>query len=254
TSDEFLVSGRGLMHLSVLIENIRREGYELSAGRPKVIYRELDGKKTEPIELCVVDVPANHVGAVMELLGARRGICEGMNNEGELTHLEFTVPARGLIGLRNRMLNATNGTAILHHSFYEYEFFRGFIPGRANGVMIASEPGAVTAYALEGLADRGVMFVKPNDRVYAGQIMGEHCRDDDLMVNACRSKKMTNIRASGSDKQAILKPPQEMTLELALEFIAEDELVEVTPDAIRLRKRLLSENDRKRHKRGQSSS
>ncbi len=254
TPDEFWVSGRGLLHLSVLIENMRREGYELSVGRPKVIYRELDGKKTEPIERCVVDVPANHVGAVMELLGPRRGICEGMNNEGELTHLEFTVPARGLIGLRNRMLNATNGTATLHHNFYEYEFFRGFIAGRANGVMIASEPGTVTAYALDGLADRGVMFVKPNDRVYAGQIVGEHCREDDLMVNVCRGKKMTNIRAAGSDKQVILKAPQEMALELALEFIAEDELVEVTPGAIRLRKRLLSENDRKRHRRGQSRS
>ena len=254
TPEEFQVSGRGLLHLSVFIENMRREGYELAVGRPKVIYRELDGKKTEPVELCVIDVPANHVGAVMELMGARRGICEGMNNEGELTHLEFTVPSRGLIGLRNRMLNATNGTAILHHNFYEYEFFRGAIPGRANGVLIASEPGQVTAYALDALADRGTMFVSPNDPIYAGQIVGEHCRDDNLMVNVCRGKKLTNIRAAGSDKQVILKPPQEMTLELALEFIAEDELVEVVPDAIRLRKRLLSENDRKRHKRGQSRS
>ncbi|HUU98078.1 MAG TPA: translational GTPase TypA [Phycisphaerae bacterium] len=249
TPEEFQVSGRGLLHLSVLIENMRREGYELGVGRPKVIYRELDGRETEPVELCVIDVPANHVGAVMELMGARRGICVRMNNEGELTHLEFTAPSRGLIGLRNRMLNATNGTAIIHHNFYEYEFFRGAIPGRANGVMIASEPGQVTAYALDALAGRGTMFVSPNDPIYVGQIVGEHCRDDNLMVNVCRGKKLTNIRAAGSDKHVILKPPQEMTLELALEFIADDELVEVVPDAIRLRKRLLSENDRKRSNR-----
>ncbi|MCH7813705.1 MAG: translational GTPase TypA, partial [Planctomycetes bacterium] len=246
TSEEFHVSGRGLLHLSVLVENMRREGYEMAVGKPKVIYRELDNRKTEPIEMCVVDVPANHVGAVMELMGPRRGICERMDNEGELTHLEFTVPARGLLGLRNRLLTATNGTANMHHNFYEYEFFRGAIPGRSNGVMIASEAGSVTAHALDGLSSRGAMFVSPNDPVYIGQIVGEHCKDDDLVVNVCRPKKLTNIRASGSDKQVILKRPRQMTLELALEFIAEDELVEITPDAIRLRKRLLTENERKR--------
>ncbi|MCP4248344.1 MAG: translational GTPase TypA [bacterium] len=252
TPEEFHVSGRGLLHLSVLVENMRREGYELAVGKPKVIYRELDGHKTEPIELCVVDVPANHVGAVMELMGPRRGICERMDNEGDQTHLEFTVPARGLLGLRNRLLTATNGTATSHHNFYEYEFFRGTIPGRSNGVMIASEPGSVTAHALDGLASRGTMFVNPNAPVYVGQVVGEHCKDDDLVVNVCRGKKLTNVRASGSDKQAILKAPREMTLELALEFIAEDELVEVTPDAIRLRKRLLTENERKRSIRQRS--
>ncbi|MCH7994428.1 MAG: translational GTPase TypA [Planctomycetes bacterium] len=246
TPEEFYLSGRGMLHLSVLMENMRREGYELAVGKPKVIYRELDGKKTEPIELCVVDVPAQHVGAVMEHLGSRRGICERMDNEGELTHLEFTVPARGLIGLRNRLLTATNGTAIIHHNFYEYEFFRGTIPGRTNGVMIALEAGSVTAYALDGLADRGTMFVSPNDRVYAGQVVGEHCKDDDITVNVCRGKKLTNMRASGSDKNVMLKPPLVMSLEIALEFIADDELVEITPDAIRLRKRLLKETDRKR--------
>ncbi len=249
TNEEFLVSGRGLLHLSVLIETMRREGYELAVGKPKVIFRELDGRKTEPIEWCVVDVPAEHVGAVMELLGARRGICDRVDNEGALTHLEFTVPARGLIGLRNRLLTATNGTAMIHHSFYEYEFFRGAIPGRSNGVMIALAPGTVTAYALDGLSNRGAMFIAPNDRVYTGQVVGEHCKDDDIVVNVCKGKKLTNIRAAGSDKNVILKPPREMTLELALEFIAEDELVEVTPDAIRLRKRLLSENERKRSQR-----
>ncbi|MFQ5463395.1 MAG: translational GTPase TypA, partial [Phycisphaerae bacterium] len=172
--EEFHVSGRGMLHLSVLMETMRREGYELAVGKPKVIFRELDGRKTEPIELCIVDVPAAHVGAVMELLGARRGICDRVENEGDMTHLEFTVPARGLIGLRNRMLNATNGTTIIHHNFYEYEFFRGAIAGRSNGVMIALEPGMVTAYALDGLSDRGSMFVSPTQRVYAGQIVGEH--------------------------------------------------------------------------------
>lgn len=246
TPEEFHVSGRGILHLSVLVETMRREGFELAVGKPKVIYRELDGKKTEPIELCVVDVPAEHVGPVMEILGSRRGICDKMDNEGEMTHLEFTIPARGLIGVRNRLLTATNGTAIIHHNFYEYEFFRGSIAGRINGVMLASELGIVTGFALDSLADRGTMFVAPNDRVYAGQIVGEHCKDDDISVNVCKGKKLTNMRASGSDKNIMLKPPLVMSLEMALEYVADDELVEVTPDAIRLRKRLLNEHDRKR--------
>ncbi len=250
TPEEFHVSGRGMLHLSVLIENMRREGYELAVGKPKVIYRELDGKKTEPIELCVIDVPTQHVGAVMELMGGRRGICTTMETRSETTHLEFTVPSRGLIGLRNRMLTATNGTAIIHHNFYEYEFLRGAIPGRANGVLVANEPGQVTAYALEGLSDRGTFFVKPAEAVYAGQIVGEHVRDNDLDVNVCRAKKMTNMRAASADKTVVLKPPRELTMEIALEFIEDDELLEVTPDAIRLRKRLLSENERKRAMRG----
>ncbi len=252
TPEEFLVSGRGILHLSVLVETMRREGFELAVGKPKVIYRELDGKKTEPIELCIVDVPAEHVGPVMEILGSRRGICDKMDNEGEMTHLEFTVPARGLIGVRNRLLTATNGTAIIHHNFYEYEFFRGAIANRINGVMLASEAGMVTGFALDGLADRGTMFVAPNDRVYAGQIVGEHCKDDDISVNICKGKKLTNMRASGSDKNIMLRPPLVMSLEMALEYVADDELVEVTPDAIRLRKRLLSEHDRKRASRSKA--
>jgi GTP-binding protein len=246
TPEEFHVSGRGLLHLSVLIENMRREGYELAVGKPKVIYRELNGKKTEPIEFCVIDVPAQHVGAVMELMGARRGICTKMDSKGEYAHIEFTVPARGLIGVRNRLLNATNGTAIMHHNFYEYEHLRGSIPGRNIGVLIASEGGQVTAYALDGLGDRGTMFVKPTDPIYEGQIVGEHCRENDIEVNVCRLKKLTNMRAASADKTVVLKPPRELTLEIALEYIEDDELVEVTPDAIRLRKRLLKEPDRKR--------
>lgn len=249
TPEEFHVSGRGLLHLSVLIENMRREGFELQVGKPKVIYRALDGRKTEPIEFCVVEVPNPHVGAVMENMGQRRGICTKMESMGESSHLEFTIPARGLIGMRNRLLTATNGTVIMHHNFYEYEFLRGAIAGRQNGVMLASEAGPVTAYALDGLQDRGVLFVKPTDPVYEGQIVGEHCRDGDIIVNVCREKKLTNMRAAGSDKNIILAPPRDMTLELALEFIEDDELVEVTPNAIRLRKRMLKETDRKRASR-----
>jgi GTP-binding protein len=249
TPDEFHVAGRGLLHLSILIENMRREGFELAVGKPKVIYRELNGKKTEPIELCVIDVPNEHIGAVMELLGSRRGICTNMQTRDIGTHLEFTVPARGLIGVRNRLLTATNGTAVLHHNFYEYEFFRGAIPGRQNGSLIASDGGQVTAYALQSLADRGTFFVKPGDPVYEGQVVGEHCRDNDIAVNVARGKKLTNIRAAGSDKTVVLRPPRELTLELALEFIEDDELVEVTPEAMRLRKRHLKETDRKRVQR-----
>ena len=246
TPEEFHVSGRGLLHLSILIENMRREGYELSVGKPKVIYRELDGRKTEPIEVCVVDVPAEHVGPVMEQMGNRRGVCRRMESRGERSYLEFLIPSRGLIGLRNRLLTATNGTIIMHHNFYEYEFLRGSIPGRLSGVMVANEPGQVTAYALDQLKDRGVFFVAPTDAIYAGQIVGEHCRDNDIPVNVCRGKKLTNVRAASGDKTVVLQPPRRMTLEMALEFIEEDELLEVTPDAIRLRKRHLNETDRKR--------
>lgn len=246
TPEEFHVSGRGVLHLSVLIENMRREGYEISVAKPNVIYRELGGKKTEPIELCVVDVPAAHVGPVMELMGARRAICNKMDSRDDQRHLEFTIPARGLIGLRSRLMTATQGTIVMHHNFYEYEFLRGAIPHRTNGVMTASEAGQVSAYALDNLGDRGVMFVAPGDRVYEGQIVGEHCREGDIMVNVCRGKKLTNVRAAGSDKNIVLRPPREITLEIALEFIDEDELVEVTPSGIRQRKRLLKEADRRR--------
>jgi len=249
TPEEFHVSGRGILHLSVLIETMRREGFELAVGKPKVIYRELDGKKTEPIELCVIDVPSQHVGTVMELMGARRGICQTMESRGDSSMMEFTIPSRGLIGLRNRMLTGTNGTAVMHHNFYEYEFLRGDIPGRANGVMTASEPGQITAYALNNLADRGDFFVAPGDQVYAGQIIGEHSRDNDLDVNITRAKKMTNIRAASSDKTVVLRPPRDMPLEMALEFIEDDELVEITPDGIRMRKRFLKELDRRRANR-----
>jgi len=194
----------------------------------------------------MIDVPSQYVGTIMELMGNRRGTCRTMETRGANTLLEFTIPTRGLIGMRNRVLTATNGTAIMHHNFYEYEFFRGSIPTRTNGVMIASEAGQVKAYALNNLTDRGDFFVPPGQQVYEGQIVGEHCRDNDIPVNVCRAKKMTNIRAAAADKTVVLKPPRQLTLESALEFIADDEMVEVTPDAIRLRKRLLNESDRRR--------
>ncbi len=247
--DEFHVAGRGLLHLGILLENMRREGYELSVGKPRVLTREENGRTLEPIEYLVVDVPASAVGPVMELVGNRRGECVKMETRGETTHVEFTIPARGLIGLRTRLLNSTSGQAIMHHTFYDYQAARGTIPTRLNGVMVSMDTGRTTAYALDTLQERGILFVGAGEQVYEGQIVAEHCRDNDLPVNPTREKKLTNMRASGSDKSVILKPPRQLTLELALEYIEEDELVEVTPNAIRLRKIYLKENDRKRYAR-----
>ncbi|MFQ5424240.1 MAG: translational GTPase TypA [Phycisphaerae bacterium] len=244
--DSFRVSGRGLLHLGVLIETMRREGFELAVGKPKVIYRELGGKKTEPVEYLVVDVPASASGAVIELAGARRGEMVKMETRDDICHMEFTIPARGLIGLRTRMLNATRGEAVMHHNFYEYEHLRGAIAGRATGVMVATENGRTTAYALHSFSDRGTMFIKPGDEVYAGQIVGEHCKEDDIEVNVCRTKKMTNVRAASADKTVVLKPARELSLEAMLEYIEEDELVEVTPGRCRMRKRLMDPNARKK--------
>jgi GTP-binding protein len=247
--DEFHVSGRGLLHLGILLENMRREGYELSVGKPRVIMREANGKVLEPIEYLAVEVPPGSVGAVMELVGNRRAECLKLDMRGKLTHIEFTIPARGLIGLRTRLLNATSGEAIMHHTFYDYQPMRGPIPARVNGVMVSTETGRATAYALENLQERGTLFVGAGESVYEGQIVGEHCRDKDLPVNACREKKLTNVRASTAEKSILLKPPRQLTLELALEYIEEDELVEVTPQAIRLRKIHLKEAERRRHAR-----
>jgi len=249
--DEFFVSGRGLLHLSILIETMRREGFELSVGKPRVINRQKDGVTQEPIEYLVVDVPTAHVGSVMELVGNRKAECLKLETRNDQSHVEFTIPARGLIGLRTRLLNATSGMAIMHHTFYDYQPSRGTIPGRLNGVLISTETGRTTPFALDGLHERGTMFVSAPESVYEGQVVGEHCRDNDLGVNVCKEKKLTNMRASGSDKSVILKPPRRMTLELALEYIEEDELVEITPTAIRLRKMYLKENDRKKFSRQQ---
>lgn len=245
--DAFKVSGRGLLHLGILIENMRREGYELSIGKPQVIQRKnSDGQTMEPIEYLVVDVPEKNMGGVMELVGNRKGELVRMDNRQGQVHLEFTIPARGLIGLRTRMLTATQGTAVMHHNFHEYAPARGEVPGRANGVMIAMAGGKVNAYSLDNLQQRGTMFVEPTDDIYEGQIVAENARDNDMVVNPTIAKKLTNMRTTSSDGVIILKPARKMTLEAALEYIEDDEVVECTPTSIRLRKVHLTENERKK--------
>ena len=244
----FKVSGRGLLHLGILIENMRREGYELSISKPHVITQrdKETGDLLEPIEYLVVDVPEKNMGGVMELVGNRRGELVRMDNRQGQVHLEFTIPARGLIGLRTRMLTATQGQAVMHHNFFEYAPMRGEVPARTNGVMIQTEGGHANNYSLNVLQERGVLFVDHNDPVYEGQVVGEHCRESDITVNTCKLKKLSNVRTHASDENVILKPIRKMTLEQALEYIEEDELVEATPGAIRLRKQYLKENERKR--------
>ena len=248
-SDAFAVSGRGVLHLSVLIENMRREGYELSVGKPQVITRKNNGVMEEPFESLVVEVPSEKLGPVMELAGSRRGELEEMHIRGDFTHAKFLIPARGLIGLRTRLLNATQGTAIVHHRFAGYRPQIGDVPRRANGVYISMVTGRANAYSLNTLQDRADMFVTHNDEVYEGQVVGENARDNDLAVNPTKEKKLTNMRASGSDENILLKPPRKMDLEAALEYIEDDELVEVTPTQIRLRKMLLKETDRRKANR-----
>jgi len=252
--DEFLVSGRGLLHLSILLENMRREGYELAVGKPQVICRHENGQTLEPIELLVIDVPAVIMGTILELLGDRRAIMVRMDNRGSRVHMEFEIPARGIIGLRSRLLMATQGEAIIHHRFHEYALWRGEIQGRTNGVMIATHTGQVTTYALGQLADRGTMFVKPSEQVYEGQIVGEHSKQRDIPVNVIRPKPMTNMRASTKDETVSLKAPKSLTLETALEYIEDDELVEITPASIRMRKYRLKEIDRRRQIRKLAAS
>ncbi|HEX8342459.1 MAG TPA: translational GTPase TypA, partial [Tepidisphaeraceae bacterium] len=245
--DAFRVSGRGLLHLGILIENMRREGYELSIGKPTVIMRKNeDGTLSEPIEYLVVDVAEKNMGGVMELVGNRKGELVRMDNRQGQVHLEFTIPARGLIGLRTRMLTATQGTAVMHHNFHEYAPARGDVPGRGNGVMMSMTGGKVNAFALDNLQQRGTMFVEPTEEVYEGQIVAENARDSDMAVNPTTAKKLTNMRTTSSDGVIILKPARKMTLEAALEYIEDDELVEVTPISIRMRKQHLTENERKR--------
>jgi GTP-binding protein len=252
--DSLRVSGRGLLHLGVLLENMRREGYELQVGKPKVIFKELNGRKCEPVENLTIDVPEKFVGAVMEAVGNRRGELVRMDTKGTMTHLEFLLPARGLIGLRTRLLNATQGEAVMHHTFHDYQLIRGALPGRLNGVMVSMENGAANAYALDSLQERGMMFVQPGDAVYEGMIVGEYNKDNDITVNVCREKRLTNMRTTASDKNIILKPPRDMSLEIALEYIEDDELLEITPRNIRLRKRYLKENQRKRLDRSEAAT
>jgi len=246
-SEQFAVSGRGLLHLSVLIETMRREGFEISVGKPKVILRHEGGTVLEPFETLVVEVPHDKLGPVMELTGSRRGQLVHMGNRGEFAHAAFSIPARGLIGLRTRVLNATQGTAIMHHRFEKWAPLEGEVAGRANGVLVSMVPGKAVAFGLDGLQERADLFIAPGDEVYEGMICGENARSEDMIVNPTKEKKLTNMRAS--DRNILLKPPRKMSLEEALEYIEDDELVEVTPDVIRLRKILLSEHDRKRQSR-----
>ena len=252
TADEFRLSGRGIMHLGILLENMRREGFELCAGKPKVIFHDVDGHRHEPIETLVIDCPAECQSAVMGLIGDRRAEMVSMDVKAgadSYVHMAFTIPSRGLIGLRNRMLTATQGRAVMHHTMLEYAPMRGDIPQRHLGVTIATESGPVTPYALDALYDRGFFFVKPSDQVYEGQIVGEHCKDNDIEVNVTRTKKQTNVRAASKDDAARVRPAREMSLEACLEYIQDDELVEITPKSFRMRKRLLREADRRREAR-----
>jgi GTP-binding protein len=244
--DSFQVFGRGVLHLSVLIETMRREGYELSIGKPHVVLHRNKGVVEEPFESLVVEVPHDKLGPVMELVGARRGQLAEMTAHDNYTYVVFSIPARGLIGLRTRLLNATQGTAVIHHRFERYAAEEGDIPERPNGVLVSMVSGRVNAYALDTLQERSELFVSPGDEVYEGMIVGENSREDDMAVNPTKEKKLTNIRAAGSDKNILLKPPRDMSLEMALEYIEEDELVEVTPTKVRLRKKVLKETDRRR--------
>ena len=249
SADSFAVAGRGVLHLSVLIETMRREGYELAIGKPRVIVREIDGVKHEPFETLVVEVPVDKLGPVMEMVGARRGETLELAHRGDFAHASFSIPARGLIGLRTRLLTATAGEAIVHHRFDSYQPMVSEPPPRANGVLISNITAKAVGFALFNLQERSELFVAPGEDTYEGMIVGENARGDDLTVNPAKQKKLTNIRAAGSDENVILKPPRKLSLEAALEYIADDELVEVTPSHIRLRKMLLKESDRRREAR-----
>ncbi|MBR7222288.1 translational GTPase TypA [Neisseria meningitidis] len=247
-ADVFRVSGRGELHLTILLENMRREGYELAVGKPRVVYRDIDGQKCEPYENLTVDVPDDNQGAVMEELGRRRGELTNMESDGNgRTRLEYHIPARGLIGFQGEFMTLTRGVGLMSHVFDDYAPVKPDMPGRHNGVLVSQEQGEAVAYALWNLEDRGRMFVSPNDKIYEGMIIGIHSRDNDLVVNPLKGKKLTNIRASSTDEAVRLTTPIKLTLEGAVEFIDDDELVEITPQSIRLRKRYLSELERRRH-------
>jgi GTP-binding protein len=249
-SDTFIVSGRGELHLTILLENMRREGYELAVSRPKPRIQIIDGEKHEPYEILSMDLEEAHQGSVMELLGRRKGELQNMEPDGKgRVRLDYRVPARGLIGFHNEFLNLTRGTGIMSHVFDAYGPWSGDIEDRRNGVLISQDDGGAVAYALWKLQERGRMFVSPGDPLYEGMIIGIHSRDNDLVVNPVKEKKLTNVRASGKDEHIVLTPPIQLTLEKAVEFISDDELVELTPKSIRLRKRFLKEHERKRAQR-----
>ncbi len=246
SADSFVVFGRGVLHLSILIETMRREGYELQVGQPKVIIKDIAGEPCEPVEILYIDLPEEYSGKAIEMVSARRGQLLMMERRGDRVHLEFEIPSRGIIGLRSNLLTATAGEAVMSHRFKDFEPLKGTIERRINGSLIAMETGTAYAYAIDKLRDRGQFFVDSQEEVYAGEVVGEHCRAGDLVVNVTRSKKLTNMRASGSDEKVKLTPPVRFSLEEALEYIQEDEYVEITPNSMRLRKILLSEHDRKR--------
>lgn len=249
TPDAFIVKGRGELQLSILLENMRREGFEVQVSKPRVLMKEIDGVKMEPMEMALIDVDDSYTGVVIEKMGVRKAEMIAMTpGQDGYTRLEFKVPARGLIGFRNEFLTVTKGTGILNHSFFEFEAFKGEIPTRNKGVLIATEAGVTVPYALNNLQDRGTLFLDPGVPVYEGMIVGEHNRENDLVVNVCKTKKLTNMRAAGSDDAVQLATPRRFSLEQALDYIAEDELVEVTPLNIRLRKKILKEGERRRNR------
>lgn len=253
SADSFLVYGRGILHLGVLVETMRREGYELTVGNPQVLVKTIDGKKHEPYENLVVDVPSEFSGKVIDLVTQRKGEMQIMESKGEMQHLEFEIPSRGLIGLRSQMLTNTAGEAVMAHRFIEYKPWKGPIPGRNNGVLIAKFQGTTTAYSIDKLQDRGSFFIDPGEEVYVGQIIAEHIKPGDLNVNAVEAKKLTNHRASGSDDSVRITPKLQFTLEECMEYIQQDECIEVTPKTIRMRKTVLNEEDRKKFARSLQS-
>jgi GTP-binding protein len=246
SADSFMVFGRGVLHLSVLIETMRREGYELQIGQPQVIFKEIDGVKSEPVEELTIDLPESDAGKAIESVSQRKGEMTNMEPKGDRMILKFIIPSRGIIGLRNYLLNVTAGEAIVTHRFKEYQPYKGEIPGRINGSLIVMEQGEAIAYSLHNLQDRGKFFIDPGEPVYEGQVIGEHSRGGDLVVNVTKTKKLTNMRATGADEKMRIAPPIKFSLEEALEYIQSDEYVEVTPKSIRLRKIYLNENERKR--------
>ncbi|MBT4693876.1 MAG: translational GTPase TypA [Planctomycetaceae bacterium] len=244
--DAFAVAGRGVLHLSVLIETMRREGFELSIGKPRVVICEIDGVRSEPYETLTVEVPSEYLGPVMELVGGRRGEMQEMTTRGDYSIVRFEIPSRGLIGLRTKVLNSTHGSAIMHHRFSDYRPADAILPERSNGVLVSQTTAKAVAFGLDGLQQRAELFIGPGDEIYEGMVVGENSRSGDMTVNPTKEKKLTNMRASGSDDNIVLQPPRRLSLEEALEYIADDELVEVTPGNVRLRKKLLTEADRRR--------
>jgi len=244
--DSYNVFGRGILHLSILIETMRREGYEFQLGQPQVLFKEIDGVKNEPIELLTVHVPEQFSGKVIEMVSQRKGEMKLMDTKGDRIHLEFEIPSRGIIGLRNNMLTATEGEAVIAHRFYEYQPMKGELISKRNGALIAMETGMSVPFSIDKLQDRGSFHIGPNEDVYAGQVIGEHIRQDDLVINITKTKKMSNMRSSGADDKVVITPPIRFSLEEAMEYIRKDEYLEVTPQSLRIRKILLKEHDRKR--------